>query len=53
MKKIEKSKKIAGMMCQPIGALAIGCLAGVLSVLGYKYLTVIANRLAVEFDKEK
>lgn len=29
------------MMCQPVGALVVGTLAGLLSVLGYKYLTVI------------
>lgn len=30
-----------GMMCEPLGALVIGALSGVISVLGYKYLTVI------------
>lgn len=30
-----------GMMCQPVGALIIGALSGLISVLGYKYLTVI------------
>lgn len=30
-----------GMMCEPLGALIIGALSGVISVLGYKYLTVI------------
>ncbi|XP_033209252.1 ammonium transporter Rh type B-B isoform X2 [Belonocnema kinseyi] len=34
----------AGMMCEPIGALAIGCIAGVLSVLGYKYLTPLIQK---------
>ncbi|XP_018301485.1 rhesus blood group-associated glycoprotein Rh50 isoform X1 [Mycetomoellerius zeteki] len=29
----------AGMMCQPVGALIIGAISGVISVLGYKYLT--------------
>lgn len=29
----------AGMMCEPVGALIIGALSGVISVLGYKYLT--------------
>ncbi|XP_070517722.1 rhesus blood group-associated glycoprotein Rh50 isoform X2 [Cardiocondyla obscurior] len=29
----------AGMMCEPLGALIIGALSGVISVLGYKYLT--------------
>ena len=29
------------MMCEPIGALVIGCIAGALSVIGYKYITVI------------
>ncbi|KAK2586413.1 hypothetical protein KPH14_010698 [Odynerus spinipes] len=38
----------AGMMCQPIGALVVGSLAGSLSVLGYKYLTpVIQKRLRI------
>ncbi|XP_034946674.1 ammonium transporter Rh type A isoform X2 [Chelonus insularis] len=38
----------AGMMCQPIGALVLGGLAGVLSVLGYKYLTpLIQKRLRI------
>ncbi|XP_020720005.1 ammonium transporter Rh type A isoform X2 [Bombus terrestris] len=34
----------AGMMCKPVGALAIGGLAGVLSVLGYKYLTPLIRK---------
>lgn len=34
----------AGMMCEPVGALVIGALSGVLSVLGYKYLTVMKER---------
>lgn len=34
-------------MCKPVGALAIGGLAGVLSVLGYKYLTVIGSFFAL------
>ncbi|XP_043465365.1 ammonium transporter Rh type B-B isoform X1 [Leptopilina heterotoma] len=34
----------AGMMCEPIGALVIGCAAGVLSVLGYKYLTPLIQK---------
>lgn len=29
------------MMCEPVGALVVGLLAGLFSVLGYKYLTVI------------
>lgn len=29
----------AGLMCEPVGALTIGSIAGILSVLGYKYLT--------------
>lgn len=33
------------MMCEPVGALVIGSLAGALSVLGYKYLTVIKNKI--------
>ncbi|XP_015187756.1 PREDICTED: ammonium transporter Rh type B isoform X2 [Polistes dominula] len=38
----------AGMMCKPIGALIIGSLAGLLSVLGYKYLTpFIQKRLRI------
>ncbi|XP_029037489.2 ammonium transporter Rh type A isoform X6 [Osmia bicornis bicornis] len=38
----------AGMMCQPVGALVVGALAGVLSVLGYKYLTpLIQKRLRI------
>ncbi|KAI4481849.1 hypothetical protein M0804_009370 [Polistes exclamans] len=38
----------AGMMCKPIGALIIGSLAGLLSVLGYKYLTpFIQKRLGI------
>lgn len=37
------------MMCEPVGALVVGALAGVISVLGYKYLTVIdsSSTLAV------
>nr|XP_012224503.1 PREDICTED: ammonium transporter Rh type A [Linepithema humile]XP_012224504.1 PREDICTED: ammonium transporter Rh type A [Linepithema humile] len=34
----------AGMMCQPVGALVVGVLSGVISVLGYKYLTPIIQR---------
>lgn len=34
-------------MCKPVGALAVGALAGLLSVLGYKYLTVIGSFLAL------
>ena len=38
----------AGMMCEPVGALVVGALAGVISVLGYKYLTpVIQKRLRI------
>lgn len=38
----------AGMMCEPFGALVIGSLAGLLSVLGYKYLTpLIQKRLRI------
>ncbi|CAL7939452.1 unnamed protein product [Xylocopa violacea] len=38
----------AGMMCEPIGALVVGSLAGLLSVLGYKYLTpLIQKRLRI------
>ncbi|XP_068976758.1 ammonium transporter Rh type B isoform X1 [Bombus flavifrons] len=38
----------AGMMCKPVGALAVGALAGLLSVLGYKYLTpLIQKRLRI------
>ncbi|CAK9807154.1 Ammonium transporter Rh type B [Anthophora plagiata] len=38
----------AGMMCQPVGALVIGALAGLLSILGYKYLTpLIQKRLRI------
>ncbi|XP_076237995.1 rhesus blood group-associated glycoprotein Rh50 isoform X2 [Calliopsis andreniformis] len=38
----------AGMMCEPVGALVVGSLAGVLSVLGYKYLTpLIQKRLRI------
>ncbi|XP_012274440.1 ammonium transporter Rh type A isoform X2 [Orussus abietinus] len=38
----------AGMMCEPIGALVVGCAAGALSVLGYKYLTpIIQKRLRI------
>ncbi|XP_050449446.1 ammonium transporter Rh type A isoform X1 [Cataglyphis hispanica] len=34
----------AGMMCQPVGALIIGALSGLISVMGYKYLTPIIQR---------
>ncbi|XP_025270676.1 ammonium transporter Rh type B isoform X3 [Camponotus floridanus] len=34
----------AGMMCEPVGALIIGALSGVISVLGYKYLTPIMQK---------
>ncbi|XP_024886275.1 ammonium transporter Rh type B-B isoform X2 [Temnothorax curvispinosus] len=34
----------AGMMCQPVGALAIGAISGMISVLGYKYLTPIIQK---------
>ncbi|XP_076657688.1 rhesus blood group-associated glycoprotein Rh50 isoform X1 [Halictus rubicundus] len=38
----------AAMMCEPVGALVVGSLAGLLSVLGYKYLTpLIQKRLRV------
>ncbi|KAK9304112.1 hypothetical protein QLX08_004388 [Tetragonisca angustula] len=38
----------AGMMCKPVGALVVGALAGLLSVLGYKYLTpLIQKRLRI------
>lgn len=38
----------AGMMCEPIGALVVGSFAGLLSVLGYKYLTpFIQKRLRI------
>ncbi|XP_017759249.1 PREDICTED: ammonium transporter Rh type A isoform X2 [Eufriesea mexicana] len=38
----------AGMMCTPVGALIVGALAGLLSVLGYKYLTpLIQKRLRI------
>nr|XP_012149213.1 PREDICTED: ammonium transporter Rh type A isoform X4 [Megachile rotundata] len=38
----------AGLMCQPVGALVVGALAGLLSVLGYKYLTpLIQKRLRI------
>nr|KAF7390689.1 hypothetical protein H0235_017851 [Vespula pensylvanica] len=38
----------AGMMCEPIGALIVGSLAGLLSVLGYTYLTpFIQKRLRI------
>lgn len=30
-------------MCQPVGTLIVGALAGLLSVLGYKYITVIPS----------
>ncbi|XP_012254317.1 ammonium transporter Rh type B isoform X2 [Athalia rosae] len=35
----------AGMMCEPVGALVIGAIAGVLSVLGYKYLTPLIQKV--------
>lgn len=34
----------AGMMCEPVGALVIGVISGVISVLGYKYLTPLIQR---------
>ncbi|XP_071642736.1 rhesus blood group-associated glycoprotein Rh50 isoform X2 [Temnothorax longispinosus] len=34
----------AGMMCQPVGALVIGAISGMISVLGYKYLTPIIQK---------
>ncbi|EFN78373.1 Ammonium transporter Rh type B [Harpegnathos saltator] len=34
----------AGMMCGGIGALAVGALSGIISVLGYKYLTPIIQK---------
>ncbi|TGZ48797.1 Ammonium transporter Rh type B [Temnothorax longispinosus] len=34
----------AGMMCQPVGALVIGAISGMISVLGYKYLTIFPAR---------
>ncbi|XP_015115361.1 ammonium transporter Rh type A [Diachasma alloeum] len=38
----------SNMMCEPIGALAVGSIAGGISVLGYKYLTpMIQQRLRV------
>ncbi|XP_076171931.1 uncharacterized protein LOC143148961 isoform X2 [Ptiloglossa arizonensis] len=38
----------AGMMCEPVGALIVGSMAGLLSVLGYKYLTpLIQKRLRI------
>ncbi|KAK1134644.1 hypothetical protein K0M31_007424 [Melipona bicolor] len=38
----------AGMMCKPVGALVVGAVAGLLSVLGYKYLTpLIQKRLRI------
>ncbi|XP_011155843.1 ammonium transporter Rh type A isoform X2 [Solenopsis invicta] len=38
----------AGMMCEPLGALVIGAISGVISVLGYKYLTpFIQKRLRI------
>ncbi|XP_058797600.1 ammonium transporter Rh type B-B isoform X2 [Phymastichus coffea] len=38
----------AGMMCQPYGALVVGSAAGIISVLGYKYLTpLIQKRLKI------
>lgn len=39
--------KHTGMMCQPVGALVVGALAGLLSVLGYKYITVISSFLFI------
>lgn len=29
------------MMCEGVGAMSIGAVSGLISVLGYKYLTVI------------
>ncbi|XP_053997429.1 ammonium transporter Rh type B isoform X1 [Hylaeus anthracinus] len=38
----------AAMMCEPVGALLVGSVAGLLSVLGYKYLTpFIQKRLRI------
>ncbi|KAL6257968.1 hypothetical protein P5V15_011564 [Pogonomyrmex californicus] len=38
----------AGMMCQPVGALIVGAISGIISVLGYKYLTpFIQKRLNI------
>ncbi|XP_011870750.1 PREDICTED: ammonium transporter Rh type B isoform X2 [Vollenhovia emeryi] len=34
----------AGMMCEPVGALTIGAVSGIISVLGYKYLTPIIQK---------
>ncbi|XP_061935705.1 ammonium transporter Rh type B isoform X4 [Apis cerana] len=34
----------AGMMCQPVGTLVVGALAGLLSVLGYKYITPLIQK---------
>ncbi|XP_077261192.1 rhesus blood group-associated glycoprotein Rh50 isoform X4 [Temnothorax americanus] len=34
----------AGMMCQPVGALIIGAISGMISVLGYRYLTPIIQK---------
>lgn len=34
----------AGMMCQPVGTLIVGALAGLLSVLGYKYITPLIQK---------
>ncbi|XP_028044921.1 ammonium transporter Rh type B isoform X2 [Monomorium pharaonis] len=34
----------AGMMCEPLGALIIGAVSGIISVLGYKYLTPIIQK---------
>lgn len=38
---METFSEQTGMMCEPVGALVVGLLAGLFSVLGYKYLTVI------------
>ncbi|XP_017885470.1 ammonium transporter Rh type A isoform X2 [Ceratina calcarata] len=40
----------AGMMCEPVGAVVIGALAGLFSVLGYKYLTPLIQRGAKIHD---
>ncbi|XP_026825981.1 ammonium transporter Rh type A isoform X3 [Ooceraea biroi] len=38
----------AGMMCEPVGAVVIGALSGVISVLGYNYITpIIQKRLRI------
>ncbi|XP_011496592.1 PREDICTED: ammonium transporter Rh type A [Ceratosolen solmsi marchali] len=34
----------AGMMCEPVGSLMIGSAAGMISVLGYKYLTPLIQK---------